>query len=221
MILTAEFAGSKTVTGKIWLRRLGLLVSVLFSIWLVLLALGRFLIVDTGATKADALVVLSGSANYKERTHWAAKVFHNGQTPIVLITNDNLRGGWSSPQQKNPFFFELELDELKTHGIPDDRIRLIKEPVSSTYDEAKAVREFAIATHLRSLIVITSPYHSRRALWTFRQVFAGTNITIDINPARSTVTGSETESWWGSHRKWLELPLEYVKLIYYWLRYRT
>jgi uncharacterized SAM-binding protein YcdF (DUF218 family) len=134
-----------------------------------------------------------------------------------MITNDNLRGGWSSVQQRNPFFYERERDELCAAGVPTEKIKVIIEPVASTHDEAMVVRRFSEGLNVRSIIVVTSPYHSRRALWTFRQVFAGTNVVIDMNPVKLEV-GPHASNWWSYRQGWQEIPVEYVKLIYYWIR---
>jgi uncharacterized SAM-binding protein YcdF (DUF218 family) len=205
---------------KIWVRRFIFTISFLFLIWSLFWAAARFLIIDTGVTRADAIVVLSGSANYVERTRWAAALFRSGEVSNILITNDNLHGGWSSVEQRNPFFYEREQDELRASGVPEDKIKVIIEPVYSTFDEARGVRRFLEGADFRSVIVVTSPYHSRRALWSFRQAFAGSDLAVDINPVKAD-TGLQPSNWWASRRGWQEIPPEYVKLIYYWIRYRS
>jgi uncharacterized SAM-binding protein YcdF (DUF218 family) len=40
----------------------------------------------------------------------------------------------------------------------------------STYEEALATRNFAAAHSIRSILLVTSPYHSLRAAWIFRKV---------------------------------------------------
>ena len=152
-------------------------VALIFGIW-VLVAWGaaRFLIVNTPLHQVDAIVVLSGSAVYKERTRRAAEYYHQGLANRILLTNDNLRGEWSNVEQRNPFFYERARNNLQLLGVPADRVEVIAKPVTNTYDEAEVLREYAVAHGLRSLLVVTSAYHSRRALWTLNRVFAGTGI---------------------------------------------
>src|SRR6185369_711733 len=143
-------------------------------------AAAKFLVVNTPLHNADAIVVMSGSAVYKERTLRAAEFYHQGLAPRIILTNDNLRGEWSSAEQRNPFFYERARNNLLFLGVPAERVEVIAQPVTSTYEEAQTLREYAVAHGLRSLLVVTSAYHSRRALWTLNRVFAGTGIEISL-----------------------------------------
>ena len=63
-------------------------------------------------------------------------------------------------------------------GIPPDNIALDDSEVTSTYGEVVRLREFIAlsATHVRSVIVVSDPYHMRRARWTYEKVL-GDEIT--------------------------------------------
>jgi len=183
----------------------------------------QFLIVRTETVaQADAIAVLGGSSAYVERTRRAAQLFHEGRAPKIILTNDNGRSGWSSAEQRNPFFVERAMMELERAGVPAENIERLPQPVHSTHDEAVLLREYAEANHLRSLLVVTSAYHSRRALWTLRRVFNNGDKLIALDPA---ATGQELEqspsplTWWWKSRGWRAVALEYPKLVYYWLRY--
>jgi uncharacterized SAM-binding protein YcdF (DUF218 family) len=191
-------------------------VALIFGIW-VLVAWGaaRFLIVNTPLHQVDAIIVLSGSAVYKERTRRAAEYYHQGLANRILLTNDNLRGEWSNVEQRNPFFYERARNNLQLLGVPADRVEVIAKPVTNTYDEAEVLREYAVAHGLRSLLVVTSAYHSRRALWTLNRVFAGTGIEISL---QSVETGQQTPpplTWWLHVRGWRMVVGEYAKNVYY------
>ncbi len=100
-------------------RRRVLLIAGLFAVvlwplcaWLA----ARFLIVKAELTSADAIVVLSGSSTYRERTAWAAKLYREGRAPIVILTNDSLISGWNNAEERNPYFYELAAKELQQHG---------------------------------------------------------------------------------------------------------
>jgi len=191
-------------------------IALIFGIW-VLVAWGaaRFLIVNTPLHQVDAIVVLSGSAVYKERTRRAAEYYHQGLANRILLTNDNLRGEWSNVEQRNPFFYERARNNLQLLGVPADRVEVIAKPVTNTYDEAEVLREYAVAHGLRSLLVVTSAYHSRRALWTLNRVFAGTGIEISL---QSVETGQQTPpplTWWLHVRGWRMVVGEYAKNVYY------
>src|SRR5688500_447600 len=132
------------------------------------------LIVHDGLAHAEVIVVLSGSSAYLERTNKAADLFHEGRAPLVVLTNDNTRGGWSSVQQRNPYFVERAAEELRKAGVPAEKIQIVPGVASSTRDEATILREYVLSQGLRSVLVVTSAYHSRRALWTLRKSFADT-----------------------------------------------
>jgi uncharacterized SAM-binding protein YcdF (DUF218 family) len=194
----------------------------LLAVW-ELLAWGsaRALWVDAELSRADVLVVLSGSTSYVERARWAAQLFHAGGAPRVVLTNDDRRGGWSNAEQRNPYFVERAAEELRGAGVPAERIEVLPQTVAGTHDEAVLLREYAEARGARSLIVVTSAYHSRRALWTLRRVFRGSGIEVGLSAVPPG--GSQTPTpatWWLSARGWQMVAGEYLKFIYYWLHYR-
>jgi uncharacterized SAM-binding protein YcdF (DUF218 family) len=175
----------------------------------------RALVVDADLSSADAIVVLSGSSAYVERTQKAAELYREGRAPLVWLTDDHTRGGWSSALQRNPYFVERATDELIKSGVPAERIRIVPGVASSTRDESLIVRDYASSQGVRSVLVVTSAYHSRRALRTLRQVFAGTGTTIGVH----TVAATSNAWWWLQPNGWRDVAGEYVKLSYYWFKY--
>ena len=196
--------------------------ALLLIVWALLAwVAARSLIVRAELAHADALVVLSGSSEYVERTRWAAQLFREGRAPLVVLTDDNQRGGWSSEQQRNPYFVERAFEELRRADVPAEKIVVVPLPpnASSTYDESLTLRDYATAHGLRALLVVTSAYHSRRALWTLRRVFRGSDVTVGLNPVATGQQSPAPAAWWLDRRGWQTVATEYPKLIYYWLRY--
>ena len=178
----------------------------------------RGLLVRAEVERADALVVLSGSAAYRERAAEAARAYREGRAPLVLLTDDGVLGGWSEAEQRNPRFVELAAAELRRGGVPAESIKVLDARPTSTYDEAEAVRAYAAERGLRSLVVVTSVYHSRRALWTWRRVFRGSGVEVGLEPAEGARTPGAW-SWWLSAAGWRQVGGEYVKMVYYAARY--
>ncbi len=180
----------------------------------------RSLITRAPLEKVDAMVVFSGASAYRERAARAAELYQAERAPLIILTNDNQQSGWSSREQRNPLFVERARDELLARGVPADKIIILPGVVSSTYDEAALVRDYAASNNLRSLLFITSPYHSRRALWTARRVFTDSpQIALGLE---TTEPGGDTPSpllWWLKPSGWSMVALEYAKLIYYRLWY--
>jgi uncharacterized SAM-binding protein YcdF (DUF218 family) len=179
----------------------------------------KFLITEAPLENADAILVLSGSATYKERAHEAARLLHGRRAQRILITNDNMRGPWSSAEQRNLFFYERSLEELKNAGVPAQSVDVLLKPVTSTYEEAEVIRDYAQERGLHSILIVTSAYHSRRALWVFSRVFRDTGIRIGLSSVRTDVESPPPATWWLSVRGWKLVPTEYVKMIYYVINY--
>jgi len=187
--------------------------------WSMLAWLGaRALIVSAPLASADAIVVLSGSSAYPERTQKAAELYRDGRAPLVLLTDDHTRGGWSSAQQRNPFFVERATEELIKGGVPAEKINIVPGVASNTRYETSLIKEYALNHGMHSILVVTSTYHSRRALRSLRQVFAGTEVVIGLEPATRPLTPSPV-FWWLQPEGWRTVGVEVVKLIYYWLKY--
>ena len=186
-----------------------------FAAW----AGAKFLITEVPLDKADAILVLGGSATYKERTHEAARLLFEGRSQLILITNDNQRGPWSSADQRNLYYYERSFDELRNAGIAAQNIEVVMDPVASTYDEAQVIRDYAQQHGLKAILIVTSAYHSRRALWVFSRVFRDTGIRIGLFAVAPGGESPEPATWWLSVRGWRLVPTEYVKMVYYAIVY--
>ncbi len=177
------------------------------------------LIVKAELSPADAIAVLAGSSTYRERTHRAAQLFHEGRAARIALTNDNQRSGWSGAGQRNPLFVERAVDELKGQGVPIERIEIVPGAVTTTYDEAVHLRQYALERNLRSILVVTSAYQSRRALWTLRRVFEPSDVMIGVDSVEPGEQSPRPATWWLHRLGWKLVPGEYLKLIYYRLKH--
>ena len=199
-------------------RRALVIAAAALVVWTLLAWLGaQALIVEAELAEADALVVLAGSGTYLERAQRAAQLFSEGRAPRILLTDDGLRSGWSQTQERNPLFVERAAEELRRRGVPHDRIEIIRPIVSSTYEEAALLREHSRAQGLRSLLFVTSPYHSRRALWTLRRAFRDSGTAVGLATLAPGQQSPAPALWWLSADGWQMVPGEYVKMGYYYL----
>lgn len=181
--------------------------------------LAEALIVQSEPVTAEALMVLSGSSLQAERVAWAAELFHQGKAPLVILTDDGTEGPWSRQRQARPMMIERASDALLAAGVPVGRIVRLPGTVRSTHDEAMALRAYLHEQPLRSLLIVTSAYHSRRAHWVFRRVLGGSGTKIDVDPVPPGVQSPLPERWWLTERGWLSVAAEYAKLGYYFVRY--
>ena len=184
--------------------------------WALAWACARLLVVSSSIQKAEAIVVLSGSSRLAERNHFAATMFREGRAARIILTNDNQQLGWDSKEQRNPFSYEWARRILEADGVPADRIEVLPQPVTGTYEELQVIHELVEKEQTRSLLLITSAYHSRRTWWTAKRVFKDSPVELGL------LTPAETFSpwtWWLHRSGWTMVAGEYVKLAYYWLRF--
>jgi uncharacterized SAM-binding protein YcdF (DUF218 family) len=159
---------------------------------------------DTPA-RSDAIVLLAG--NHKERAPTAAMLYRDGYAPLIILTNDGVSSGWSARYNRNLYQVEWAEEELVELGVPREKILKLPFYGSSTMFDALAVKRSLFRSGMKKIIVVTSDYHARRALWTFRHALKEYTTDIAIFPAPSFGIGSRS------------LPLEYGKFGYYLLRY--
>lgn len=204
---------------SVLLRRCAFVAAGLAACALGAWAAAGWLVVREELPRADALAVLAGSATYVERAQRAAELYREGRAPRVVLTNDGLSGGYSAADDRNPLFVERAARELRAAGVPAEAIEVVPEIVSSTFDEAVRLRAHAEARGYGSLLVVTSAYQSRRALWTLHRVFDGSPVRVGIEPVETGRQTPRPYAWWLHPLGWRLVPGEYVKLAYYRLNY--
>jgi uncharacterized SAM-binding protein YcdF (DUF218 family) len=161
------------------------------------------LVVDDPLATADAVVVLAGDPGY-ERTTTAASLLRSGRGHLLVLT-----GGESGPGDSARSLRDVAV----ALGVPPDRVRM-EEASRSTREEFVALSPILRAEGIRSIIVVTSPYHERRALLTARRALAGIKVHIrGAAPSAWTPRG-----WWRTGGSRRIVMTEYAKLTYYGLR---
>jgi uncharacterized SAM-binding protein YcdF (DUF218 family) len=187
------------VTGKRkWLLRMGL---VLFMLLVLLAAAAllyphQFLCVESGRMRADVIVVLGGGSH--DRPERAAELFKERIAPRILVS-----GLGDGPIYRR---------SLIQAGVPSQAILM--------EDQSRTTRENAIlAVNLlrhqgaQHVIIVTSWYHSRRALACFEHY--APEIQFYSCPSYFANTRSE----WVRHGLTHRIYLEYPKLLGYWMCY--
>jgi uncharacterized SAM-binding protein YcdF (DUF218 family) len=187
--------------------------------WVSAWVAARALVVEEPLPRADVLLVLAGAGVYGERVTHAARLFFDGRSGKIVLTNDGSLQSWSRTLQRNPLSVERAMLLLGRLGVPPGNVEALQGRVASTYDEALLMRRYAEAHQLTSIVVVTSGYHTRRASWTLRRVFRGTGIQIGIEPAPLQPGTPSPATWWWSARGWPMVAGEYVKLVYYRFRH--
>jgi uncharacterized SAM-binding protein YcdF (DUF218 family) len=163
----------------------------------------RWLVVADPPRWADAAVVLAGDPDY-ERTKSASQLLLEGQVGLLILT-----GGEPGPGDSATSLRDVALRA----GVPAEKIRM--EQVSrSTRGSMEAIRPILAAERIRSVAVVTSPYHQRRAVWTARRTLRG----VEVVSRPADPAGWKPEGWWKTRWNRRIVLGEYAKLAYYVLR---
>ncbi|HOM66735.1 MAG: hypothetical protein BWX85_00985 [Chloroflexi bacterium ADurb.Bin120] len=170
-------------------------------IYLVLAAVGGFLIVADPIVPVDAIVILSGDSG--DRLAMAADLLKRGYADTLLITNTD------------PAANQLLASEAEALGFDNSRIFITERAVDSTRDEARAVKQFAEDHGWSAFMVVTDPYHSFRTRLIFRHELRGSGVTISVRPVVGHWFKSST--WFFSCAGWQAVFLEIAKLFNYLL----
>ncbi len=138
---------------------------------------GRFLIVEEEAVHAEAIVVIGGD-HKPQRLQQAAKLYEIGLAPIVIISAGTmvLEGTESLPEA------EVMRRQAIALGVPDD-VLIIENRSYSTYENARFTKQLLENRGIKSIILVTSAYHSRRARHIFHEVLGmESDITVQSAP---------------------------------------
>lgn len=110
----------------------------------------QYLTIDSGPVQADAMVVLGGAIDRAAR---AAELFKAREAPQVLVSGT---GDW-----------QIHRKFLIQSGVPPERIT-VEDASSTTHNNARFSVSILRRMGAKRVIIVTSWYHSRRALACFR-----------------------------------------------------
>lgn len=200
-----------------WCKRLkqGLVVLAIIAAIVLLTArfwlapVGAFLIVGDPLVHADAIVPLAGE---RLRVSYAARLLQEGSAGSFVITDM-----WFRQRSATHTYAELIKQQAGREGVLRSSMIVAPGVVANTYAEALALRTLCQRQRWRSLVVVTSPPHTRRARLILREVFAGTGITVAVVPVAPHWYRPDT--WWRSWLGWQATLSEYLKLGLYFAGY--
>ncbi len=149
------------------------------TVLLALLLAGQPLMTQDEANPADAIVVIGGD-HKPQRLARAAELYRAGFAPVVILSAGTLvqEGGEWMPEAQVMQRQALQL------GIPQEAI-LLEQASQSTVQNAFYSEAILKEHGWHSILLVTSPYHSRRA----RQVFIdllGREMSISVQPGWSS-----------------------------------
>ncbi len=192
-------------------RFLALIVgSLLLAFGLGARSAGTLLVVARPLQRPDAIISLA--SHEWERLPAAAKLAHANPAALVILT---------LPQPAtvhNCHDCNGRLDRLQRLGVAPQRVRIIPLTSPGTYGEALAARALVHRTPIHRLLIVTTPYHTRRSLAVFRSIFEGSRVEVGIEPA-TVSSPAQPSNWWAAPYDRAYVVYEWFAGLYYLLRY--
>jgi len=156
----------------------------------------RWLVVSVPMDHADALIVLGGEPLARPKE--AARLYAAGVAPRVFVT------GIGDAEQNRRVLLES--------GVPAYAIT-VEPSAFSTFTNVLFLKPLLASAHVKSALLVTSPFHTRRALATFRKVIPG--VSFGITDA--------SIGWWNRPEGLGDVNrfalIELLKTLEYWLLY--
>ena len=157
--------------------------------------LGEFLSIEDPLERADAILVLGGSL--ADRPLEAAALYDGGYAPRIVLSagaNDYASVLLASRGISVPSPADHTRAVLLQLGVPDDGMLVLPGNPSSTRDEASAMGTMAAENGWRSVIVVTSKLHTRRARLAMRHYLEPAGVRVIVRGSR--YDRSDPSRWW-------------------------
>jgi uncharacterized SAM-binding protein YcdF (DUF218 family) len=186
--------------------RCGVLVVVAVALLVFVITAGHALILQVPLDRPDAIIALA--SHEWERLPEAARHARRYPAATVILT---------VPQQVTPFTCHdcaNRVDRLGLLGVDRARVQVLNLHGPGTHAEAVSALSFARRSNVRRLLVVTSPYHTRRALAVFRKVFEGSGVDLGVEPAFGSSQARPATWWWHPDDR-AYVPYEWAAMAYY------
>jgi uncharacterized SAM-binding protein YcdF (DUF218 family) len=179
----------------------------------ILRHIGAWWVISDDLAPADAVVVLGGDLDV--RPFAAAEIYKHGLAGTILVSNVQL--GKAERLGFIPSHTELNRDILLKLGVPIAAIVAFGDNLSSTQQEAAAVRQWAEQSQAKRIIVPTELFTARRTRWIFDRELApiGVQVIVYALPAVQYTLAD----WWRHHDGLVDFNNEVLKYLYYRVQY--
>jgi uncharacterized SAM-binding protein YcdF (DUF218 family) len=176
----------------------------------ILLAIGNFLVVKDNLHHADIIHVIAGKDH---RADYAIEQYKQGYGGRLFFT-----GGWCDTH--NEYHSERGKNLALHAGLLSYAVANDNSKVTSTYSEAQRLKSYIYRdkSFVRSVMIVSDPYHMRRARWVYQQVL-GPSVIVHMAPVPFEISPYK-HKWWKDHESRNFVLREYIKNIYYIVRYK-
>ena len=170
-------------------------VTVAAGLLLFLPFAGRFFNAQDDLNRADLIVVLAGARI--ERWLEAVQLFHEGWAPRIVLSSgpvERIEAELEARGVRYPREGDLARDAVIALGVPPQAVSVLPNGADNTAGEAAAVKKTFPPGTVRRILVVSSPFHLRRAGYAFRREFEGTGVEVLMRGSR--YTESRPARWW-------------------------
>jgi len=167
-------------------------------------AMGSYLVRAETPRKADLAVVLAGGPDGL-RILTAARLVKDGYAPVALVSGPSGVYGWYECDLAIPFAVK--------RGFPEGYFAHVEHNAKSTAEEAQAVVPEIRRRGAKTVLLVTSNYHTRRAANLFRA--AAPDLTFI--PIAAPDQDFTPDTWWHSREGQKTFLMEWEKTIAVWV----
>lgn len=201
---------------KKWIALIALLaIAIMLLLFRVpiMRAAGNFLIYEDDLKKVTYAFVLSGGP--WDRGNEAVRIFEKGFADTLVCTGENIPHDFKALGLD---MLESEITEknMLNKGVPKSRILLLKKG-TSTQEESEEILAFCKARNVKSIIVLSTDFHTRRIKQVFKNKFEKEGIEVIVWAAPSSKY--DAQNWWQSEDGLIALNNEYIKQLYYLVKH--
>lgn len=166
----------------------------------LLASAGSYLNVGQPPVRADAALVLAGGLP-GDRVLKAAELKRQGYVPLVYLSGPTLIYETSECAVSIPFAVR--------HGYAESDFRCIPNEAYNTADEARVCCAELERAGVKSFLLVTTAFHSRRATGIYRRVCP----KLAVIPVVSESPLFQNDRWWKTREGKKNIFLEYTKLL--------
>ena len=179
----------------------------------LLRGVGKLLIAEDTPMPVEAAFILSGYV--LERCTAGAEVYKQGMTPKLIVTGENTNQALQAVGMEITEA-ELAYRALRKLEVDSAAIEVI-ERGTSTFEESDEILGISQTRGYSRIMIITSKFHTRRVRSVFRDKFREAGIEIILRGAEPLEY--DIDRWWESESAMIFVNNEYIKAVYYWLKY--
>jgi len=157
--------------------------------------------------QSDAIIVLAGDSS---RALYAADLYFRGYASQVYISKPIRSHDERLLDELGilfPFVEEIYIQVLLKKGVPNSHIQVFGKSSMSTVEEAEVIKELFKGPKYK-LLIVTSPYHIRRAKMIFKDILAGNDIRVVGTPYELF-----PNKWWTNQDAAKNVILEVFKIL--------